>query len=390
MSFDDPTRRPAIKLQKNLVPRPPQQGYNRPSTTSNNYGIRPDMNVTQTGLLNQTDFVPKKDDLSIMDEETSRVIIDKLTGRNMPAIRQMVPVGKRRSLSIRSRGSTILEENERMGATGLGNILEGINLGEQQRVEYGHQGGEYGQQVSRLQDVDSFIYLIKEKQINPSEFIYLVKREDDHYNLKLVDFVAIKESVYYTLSSNGVTRYEKGLPVEFITLKDWLRERDQYNHIKQLTFFTQFRAWKTLKKWVKILKRNHRSQIISQLNEKLFIANPIFQQLLINHKNMCLEIERLRFIELARLETGEILGLEDFKLSQEKKRSYVVESLQKYSNSLHQNVRAGVRMILEKLRDHIINEMANDEDQFNEELKALASDSKEKRRTNDRNKFEEF
>jgi len=387
VSFDDPQRRPAIKLQKNLVPRPPQQG-NRPSTTSNIYGNRtvtPDMNATQTGLLNQTTFVPKRDDLSIMDEETSRVIIDKLTGRNIPAVRQMMPIGKRRSLSIRSRGSTILEADER--APALGNILQGINLEEGGQI---HGGGEFGQQVSRLQDVDSFIYLIKEKQINPSEFIYLVKREDDHYNLKLVDFVQIKDSVYYTLSSNGVTRYEKGLPVEFITLKDWLRERDQYNHIKQLTFFTQFRAWKTLKKWVKILKRNHRSQIISQLNEKLFIANPIFQQLLMNHKSMCLEIERLRFIELARLETGEILGLEDFKLSQEKKRSYVVESLQKYSNNLHQNVRAGVRMILEKLRDHIINEMANDEDQFNEELKALASDTKEKRRTNDRNKFEEL
>ena len=384
MSFDDQQRKPAIKLQKNpMVPRPPTSQIYRPSTTSNNRGV--DMNLTQTGLLNQTTFVPKKDDLSIMDEQTSKVIIDKLTGRNIPATRQ--PGGKRRSLSIRSRGSTIMEND---AFPPFGNILQGINASTIEGQEQGGAEGVYGQQVSRLQDVDSFIYLIKEKQINPSEFIYLVKREDDHYNLKLVDFVAIKESVYYTLSSNGVTRYEKGLPVEFITLKDWLRERDQYNHIKQLTFFTQFRAWKTLKKWVKILKRNHRSQIISQLNEKLFIANPIFQQLLMNHKSMCLEIERLRFIELMRLETGEILGLDDFKLSQEKKRSYVVESLQKYSNNLHQNVRAGVRMILEKLRDHIINEMANDEDQFNEELKALASDNKEKRRTNERNKFEEL
>jgi len=374
-------KKPLIKLRRDASPKTTINP--RPQSSAMNTIInKTDFNATHT--MGNPTFLTRKNDISF-DEQNSKIIIDKLTGRNIPALRTLNMPNKKRSMSIKSRASSFMIEGND-DVIPVGNILQGINMEQDDQPPMQNVGS----QINKLQDVDSFIYLIKEKQINPSEFIYLTKREDDHYNLRLADFVTIKENVYYTLSSNGVTRYEKGLPVEFITLKDWLRERDQYNHIKQLTFFTQFRAWKTLKKWVKILKRNHRNMIISQLNEKLFIANPIFQQLLLNHKSMCLEIERLRFVELMRLETGEIQSLDDFKLNQEKKRSYVVESLQTYSQNLHQNVRAGVRMILERLRDHIVNEMANDEDQFNEELKALASDNKEKRRASERNKFEEL
>ena len=29
----------------------------------------------------------------------------------------------------------------------------------------------------------------------------------------------------------------------------WIKERDNYDEIKRLTFFTKFRKWKTLKMW---------------------------------------------------------------------------------------------------------------------------------------------
>ena len=41
-------------------------------------------------------------------------------------------------------------------------------------------------------------------------------------------------------------------PIEFIKLAHWLKERENYDAIKDLTFFTKFRKWKTLKMW----KRN--------------------------------------------------------------------------------------------------------------------------------------
>lgn len=369
----DPKRRMSIKGVR--APSPRNATYVRtasPNIASLNAGYRGGQDVTKS-VLNPIQGQNKPGDTTF-DDIASKTIIDKLTGRNIPSTRMQGANRQKRAMSIKSRASSFMIDP--LDAGPVGNILQDMDLGPTDQAVFEPEG--QSPQVSRLQDVDSFIYLIKEKQINPSEFIYLVKREDDHYNLKLADFVNIKEKVYYTLSSNGVTRYEKGLPVEFITLKDWLRERDQYNHIKQLRFFTQFRAWKTLKKWIRILRRNHKNQIISQLNEKLFIANPIFQQLIVNHKGMCLEIEALRFIELLRLETGEIQSLDDFKLNQEKKRASVVENLQNFSHSLHENARAGIKIVLKALRDHIQSETANDEDQFNEELKELTSGVKNK------------
>ena len=58
----------------------------------------------------------------------------------------------------------------------------------------------------------------------------------------------------------------------------------------------------------------------------------------------------------------ESTSLEDFKRAQEDKRALVVKQLQDQSDLLHDNARAGIRKILEKLRDHILDEIANDED----------------------------
>lgn len=76
------------------------------------------------------------------------------------------------------------------------------------------------------------------------------------------DVLAKNEIVdYYTLSSKGVTRYENNNPIEFVHLGDWLKERDQFNMIKNLSFFKKFRKWKTLKKWVKILFKQRCTKI---------------------------------------------------------------------------------------------------------------------------------
>jgi dynein heavy chain len=64
-----------------------------------------------------------------------------------------------------------------------------------------------------------------------------VRKDGDHYNLKVTDYCSIKDNIFWTLSAKGVTKYEGNFPIEFIPLKDWLRERDQYNHIKRLRFF---------------------------------------------------------------------------------------------------------------------------------------------------------
>jgi len=305
------------------------------------------------------------------DEAVSRKIIDKLTGKNIPPTRIPYPPRFYRSNSIRSRGLSIGGESDDPATA---NLLSGLDE---------PQGGK----VNQLQDIDSFIYLIKEGKINPNEFIYLVRKDGDHYNLKVTDYCSITDHVYWTLSAKGVTKYEANFPVEFIPLKDWLRERDQYNHIKRLRFFRQFRSWKTLKKWVKILRKNQRNACKAQLNEKLFIANPLFQKIILKHKEYCLEIEALRFVDIGQqIQQVEVQSLEDFKTNQEKKRAEVVEILQEYSIKLHDNARAGIKKILEKLRDHIIDEMANDEDKGQDELRDIAQEAKH--HLNSKNVFE--
>ena len=77
--------------------------------------------------------------------------------------------------------------------------------------------------------------------------------------MKVVTYNFIQEKKlvnYYTLSSKGLTKYENNVPFEFSRLSDWMKERDQFNAIKQLSFFKKFRLWKTLKKWIKILNNN--------------------------------------------------------------------------------------------------------------------------------------
>jgi dynein heavy chain len=126
-----------------------------------------------------------------------------------------------------------------------------------------------------------------------------------------------------------------------------------------------------LKKWVKILRRNQRNTVKAQLNEKLFIANPYFQRVIRQHKEYALEIEGLRFVEIGQLYQLEVQSLEDFKANQEKQRAETVAKLQEYSEKLHDNARGGIKKILEKLKDHIIDEMANDEDKGQDELRDI-------------------
>jgi len=51
-----------------------------------------------------------------------------------------------------------------------------------------------------------------------------------------------------------LTLYEQDTPVEFISLGQWLIERDSYNHIKDLNFFKQFKKWKFMRMWKKTIK----------------------------------------------------------------------------------------------------------------------------------------
>ena len=84
----------------------------------------------------------------------------------------------------------------------------------------------------------------------------------DPYDLQVVDYNTIEKKnqhykkEYYTISIKGLCHYVGGYPIEFISLANWLKERDDYDKIKALPFFNQFRKWKTLTMWKRNVTRN--------------------------------------------------------------------------------------------------------------------------------------
>jgi len=55
-----------------------------------------------------------------------------------------------------------------------------------------------------------------------------------------------------------LTLYEQDTPIEFLSLGQWLIERDSYNHIKELNFFKKFKKWKFMRMWKKTIKHQNR------------------------------------------------------------------------------------------------------------------------------------
>lgn len=125
------------------------------------------------------------------------------------------------------------------------------------------------------------------------------ENEDDPYDLKVVDYKHIKETEnnklvkkdqeknnslreYYTISRKGLCHYVNGKPLEFIPLYYWLKERENYDQIKALKFFTKFRKWKTLKMWKKNVIKHKNAVVENILQEKLFMLNPIMRNTLRN------------------------------------------------------------------------------------------------------------
>lgn len=87
-----------------------------------------------------------------------------------------------------------------------------------------------------------------------------------------------------------MTLYEADTPVEFISLGQWLIERDSYNHIKELSFFKQFKKWKFMRMWKKMIKQKNRSTAQNSLDEKLFILKDYFGQHLFKHRRQMIDM----------------------------------------------------------------------------------------------------
>jgi hypothetical protein len=106
-------------------------------------------------------------------------------------------------------------------------------------------------------DLDKYIELLLDsKSEEETVFMYLNPnlQNGDPYDLQVSSYGNRNKKKYYTLSGKGLTLYETDIAVEFISLGQWLIERDSYNHIKELSFFKQFKKWKFMRMWKKTIK----------------------------------------------------------------------------------------------------------------------------------------
>ena len=82
-------------------------------------------------------------------------------------------------------------------------------------------------------ETGQYFYLIQLEESGPYDLLPLLELEDHQ---KLQDYTK-----YYTLSSKGITTYLNDEPVEFITLNDWLADRENYNKIRKKTLLPEVR-----------------------------------------------------------------------------------------------------------------------------------------------------
>ena len=100
------------------------------------------------------------------------------------------------------------------------------------------------------------------------------------------------------MSKKGITTYINDEPVEYISLTDWLIERNFYQQISDKRFFKQFRRWKIIRMWRRNILQKKREEVKNNLSEKLFMLDDIFGPILIFHREICKEMEKLRIIDL--------------------------------------------------------------------------------------------
>jgi dynein heavy chain, axonemal len=105
-------------------------------------------------------------------------------------------------------------------------------------------------------DLDKCIELLLDsKSEEETVFVYLNTNPNaDPYDLLVANYQERDAQKYYTLSGKGLTLYVNDTPIEFLSLGQWLIERDSYNHIKELNFFKKFKKWKFMRMWKKTIK----------------------------------------------------------------------------------------------------------------------------------------
>lgn len=275
----------------------------------------------------------------------SKYLVDKLTGKLSEEMRGKLPdLPDEFRDGLRSRGSQFSHrsrEKEEIKA-----------IEEETKKEIA--GGQ------KWSDLDKFIELLLDsKSEEETVFVYLLPNPNgDPYDLQCCHYSDTRENnnqakeKYYTLSGTGLTLYENDMPVEFLSLGQWLIERDSYNHIKKKNFFKQFKKWKFMRMWKKTIKHMNRMRAQNALEEKLFILQDNFSYHLLQHRSKMIDLEKRRFID--PILTGDTKELQEFTECQSKRVKELHDEIKKISDQSRENIEQCFARVQSELRERIV------------------------------------
>lgn len=233
----------------------------------------------------------------------------------------------------------------------LPNVVHNLREENSKKPKKPQQWGELDKYIELLLDTRS-----EEETV----FTYLnIPNKNDPYDLVPVGFLGRNSEKYYTISGKGLTLYEKDAPVEFMSLGQWLIERDSYNHIKDFSFFKQFTSWKFMRTWKMVIKTQHKMKAYNQLEENLFILQKDFCEHLFKHRKLMLEMSVFRFVDCCQ--SSEFKKIDEFSAAQEDKRTVVGKAIETKSDESRKNIQLLFDAVLKKLRDQIVGEITMDE-----------------------------
>lgn len=193
--------------------------------------------------------------------------------------------------------------------------------------------------------------LIDDNNTNEGAFVYLKQKEEgDPYSLIYCKYqeVEITGGRFYTLSKKGFTSYFQNEPTEFVTVIEWIMEREMYEHIKSFTFFKLFRLWKAIKYWRHNVIYNKRKGVKESLEKKLMFTKRGFGQLLIMHRANCRELESQQMFNT--IEPDEAYSINKFEAMQEAHIKKISAKVLEVSNKTKQRFLEEITKTLDDLK----------------------------------------
>ena len=244
----------------------------------------------------------------------------------------------------------------------------GRDAGNKSEIIDGQPGGKDKQNLQKAiknrewVDLDKYIELLLDsKSEDEIVFIYCNPNPNgDPYDLQVCGYEKRNTEKYYTLSGKGLSVHEGDHLTEFISLAQWLINRDSYNHIKELKFFKKFKKWKFMKLWKETIKQEARKKASTKLKEKLFFLHDTFRKHLMIHRDYCIGMEKQRFVDTcANIDTQSIKKYADI---QAKMRKTTKKHISNYSSKCRENIEGCISKVLQDLKQRIDAETKLDEE----------------------------